>query len=222
LLRPEPLLRYTNPTLGVVDGTLWGWGEHGRPAAVMKLGFRGPTRGQRFWVYRINVLSSKQIEVNFGDGESWASRQAGLELRPFPGAPEPADSAALRLTQAKDIARRLSVSAQSPNPSGRVQFRLLPRPIDRYSGPTAALLDGILFGFVYTNNPEVLLVLEAWSEGEGKRTWRFAFARQGRDAGEATALLDGKPLWSVSATGPPADNELYFRWRMPASPEEQD
>jgi hypothetical protein len=219
-LRPEPLLRYTNATLGVVDGTLWGWGERGRPSAVMKLGFRGPARGQRHWAYRVNVLSAKQIEVTFGDGQTWSSRKPGLELSPLPDAPAPADSAARRLIQSKDIARRHSVSAENTNPRGRIQLRLLPKPIDRYSDPKVGLLDGVLFSFVYTNNPSVLLVLEAWSEDKGARGWRYAFVRQGY--GEVTALLDGKPVWSLSSDRPPADTGLFITRQMPASPEEQD
>jgi hypothetical protein len=218
-LRPEPLLRYTNPTLGVVDGTLWGWGERGRPTAVMKLGFRGPARGQRHWAYRVNVLSAKQIEVTFGDGQTWSSRKPGLELSPLPDAPAPADSAARRLIQAKDIARRHSTSTESPNSGGRRQLRLLARPIDRYSDPAAGLLDGVLFSFVYTNNPSVLLVLEAWSEDKGERGWRYAFVRQGYGA---TALLDGKTVWSLSSDRPPADTGLFITRQMPASPAEQD
>jgi len=166
------------------------------------------------------VLSPKRIEVEFGDGLTWSSREPGLELRPLPDVPAPADSVAHRLIQAKDIARRLSVSMQTGNPSGRIQLRLLTRPIDRYNDKAAGLLDGVLFSFVYTNNPSILLVLEAWSEGAGVRTWRYAFARQ--SLGETTALLDGKPVWSVSSVGPPADAELFIRREMPAGPAEQD
>jgi hypothetical protein len=219
-LHPEPLLRYTNVTLQVVDGTLWAWGERGRPAAVMKLGLRAPTGGQRRWTFRVNVLSPKRIDVEFPDGLTWSSREHGLELQSLPGAPAPADSAAQRLIQAKDITRRLSTSLEATNPRGRVQLRLLPRPIDRYNDPTAGLLDGLLFSFVYTNNPSVLVVLEAWSEGAGARAWRYAVVRQG--GGEMTALFDGKPLASVSSDLPSVDSELFIINRIPASPEEQD
>ncbi len=221
-IRPEPLLRYSNPAGGAADGTLWAWGARGRPLAVLKLGLRGPTRGQRHWAYRLNVLSPRSIQVDFGDGRPWSSRDAGLEVRPIPDAPAPAESAAHRLAQAKEIARRFSASAQSPEPMGRTQLRLMPRPIDRYSDPMAGLLDGLLFSFVYTNNPSVLLVLEARSEGAGMRAWRFAFVRQGHDNRETSALLDGKPIWSVSTDGPPADTGLFVRRQSPASPEEQD
>ena len=64
------------------------------------------------------------------------------------------------------------------------------------------------------------LVLETWSEGAGVSTWRYALVRQG--AGEYSALLDGKPVWSVPAAGPPADAGLFIVRQMSASPAEQD
>ena len=108
---------------------------------------------------------------------------------------------------------------QSPK-RGRTQLRLLTRPIDRYEDPAAGLLDGMLFSFVVTNNPIVLLVLEAWSEGAGVRTWRYAFASQGD--GEQTALLDGKPDWSASSVRPPADTNLHVTRDILADPAVQD
>ena len=117
-----------------------------------------------------------------------------------PNAPAPAGSPAQRLTQARAIARRFSVSLQAPKP-GRIQQRLLTQPLDRYGDPEAGLLDGVLFAFVGATNPNVLLVLEAWSEDAGIRTWRYALARESNV--EETALLDGKPVWNgvVQLTG---------------------
>jgi hypothetical protein len=220
-LRQDPLLHYTNPTPGgVVDGTLWGWGERGRPPAVMKLGLAGPKRGERHWRLRVNVLSSKSIEVEFGDGVKWSSRRSGLEVRPLIDAPAPADTEPLRLIQAREIGRRLKVSALSTDGKNRSQFRLMPQPLVRYSDPKGGFRDGMLFGFAYTNNPSVLMLLEVWSQGEGVRTWRYVFAHQ--TDGEATALLDGKTLWKESSVGAEPDTKLSFIRRMPADPAIQD
>lgn len=89
---------------------------------------------------------------------------------------------------------------------------LRPKPLLRYSSPGWNVVD---FSFVSMNTPAVLMVLEAWSESAGVRTWRFAFARQG--AGEATVLLDGKRVWSVPYVIPPANTDLYMGRRMPES-----
>lgn len=214
-LLTEPLLRYTASVWSEVDGTLWGWGQPGRPSVLMKLARRGPRPDQLKWHASVTVVSLKRVEVEFRDGLKWSSRLPGLETRPVPDAPAPADSAAHRLIEAKDIARQISVSAQVPAPRGRVQLRLLPRPIHRYSDPTAGLLDGVLFSFVNDNTPAVHLLLEAWTEGVGRSAWRYLFARQG--AGEQIALFHGKRLWSVPGVRPPADTDLYMGRPLPDS-----
>lgn len=219
-LRPEPLLRYSNPLTHVVDGTLWLWGERGRPAAALKLGLLGPTPGRRVWDFKVSALSPKTIEVEFGDGRRWSSRPPGeLQPRAVPDAPGPAGSPAQRLTQARAIARRFSVSLRTPKP-GRIQQRLLTQPLDRYGDPEAGLLDGMLFAFVGATNPNVFLILEAWSEDAKFRAWRYAFARLNNI--EETAFLDGKPVWNVPSSGIPANVELYMGGTMPADAAVQD
>jgi hypothetical protein len=214
-LRPDPLMRYSNPTERVVDGTLWVWGERGRPPAVMKLGLREPMPGKRVWAVRVDPLSMKQIEVECPDGVTWTSRKNVLELRPLTGVAAPDESATRRLIQGKDIARRFSVSTEAPNLAGRRQFRLMPHPIDRYSDPEAGLLDGLFFNFAFTNNPSMLLVLEAIADGNKERTWRFAIVRQGRDLGVSTALFDGKPAWSAQPVRAPLRSDLFLLRPMP-------
>lgn len=215
-LRQEPLLHYTNPTPGgVVDGTLWGWGERGRPTAVVKVGLAGPNGG-RHWRLRVSVLTSKSIEVEFGDGVKWSSRQSGLEFRPLIDAPIPAASNTLRLIQARETGRRLAVSALSRDGEKKSQFRFMPQPLVRYDDPKGGLLDGMLFSFAYTNNPSVLMLLEAWSQGAQPPTWRYGFSHQ--TDGKATALLAGKSLWSESSEGTEPETKLSIIRRIPADP----
>jgi hypothetical protein len=214
-LLAEPLLHYSAAVWREVDGTLWAWGQRGRPSVLMKLVLRGPRSDQLHWHANVTVVSPKRVEVEFRDGLRWSSRLPGLETRLVPDAPAPADSAAHRLIEAKDIARQISVSARSPAPRGRAQLRLLPRPIHRYSDPAGGLLDGVLFSFVNDSTPDVHLLLEARTERAGRSAWRYLFARQG--AGEQIALLHGKQLWSVPAVRPPADTDLYMGRPLPDS-----
>jgi hypothetical protein len=219
-LRPEPLLRYNNAANHLVDGTLWSWGERGRPAAVLKLGLRGPARGQRVWNFNVTALSPKTIEVEFDDGPPWSSQPpAELQPRALPDAPAPAGSPAQRLTQARAIARRFSISLHAPKP-GQIQQRLLPQPLDRYGDPEAGLLDGMLFAFVGATNPNVVLILEAWTEKSGSSAWRYAFARLSNV--EETALLDGKRVWNVPLISTPANVALYMGRSKPADAAVQD
>ena len=136
-----------------------------------------------------------------------------------PHAPEPAGLPAHRLTQARAIARQFSVSLQASKPR-RIQQRLLTQPLDRYGDPQAGLLDGMLFAFVGATNPNVLLILEAWSEDAKIRAWRYAFARLNNI--EETAFLDGKTVWNVPSSGIPANVELYMGGTMPADAAVQD
>ena len=79
----------------------------------------------------------------------------------------------------------------------------------------------MLFGFAYTNNPSVLMLLEAWSRGEEVRTLAlYGFAHQ--TDRKATALLDGKSLWSESSDGTEPDTKLSIIRRMAADPAIQD
>ena len=92
--------------------------------------------------------------------------------------------------------------------------------LNRYRDPEAGLLDGMLFAFVGATNPNVLLILEAWSEDAGNRAWRYAFARLSNV--EETALLDGKQVWNVPLISTPANVELYMGRSMPADAAVQD
>jgi hypothetical protein len=112
-LRPEPLLHYGDPDRHIVEGTLWAWGERGRPPAVMKLEYRRFTTDQKLWAVGVSALSPKRVEVELRDGETWVSRQPGLQPRPLPDAPAPADSAVPRLVQAKALARRFSIGVDT-------------------------------------------------------------------------------------------------------------
>ena len=87
--------------------------------------------------------------------------------------------------------------------------------MDRYSDPKVGLWDGVFFCFVNRSSPAVHLMLEAWSEGVGERTWRYLFARQG--AGEGIAFLDGKQLSSMLAVHLPANTDLYMGRPLPDS-----
>jgi hypothetical protein len=211
-LRREPLLHYWDPERDIAEGTLWGWGEHGRPRAVLKLEFLRLTRRRSEWAFGVSALGSNRVEVNFGDGATWSSRQPGLQPRSLPEAPAAADSATQRLTQAKALARRFSLSVETGTASGRIQLRLLPRPIDRYNDPEAGILDGVLFTFVYATNPIALLGLEVSPDTTGVRAWRYGLVRQG--TGQATAHLDGRAVWTVPALDVPVNSDLYMARTM--------
>jgi hypothetical protein len=97
-------------------------------------------------------------------------------FKPLPAAPAPSSTAAKRLTQLKEQARRFSgtqlVQELGELEKTSVQLRLMPREIDRYSPGSDELADGALFLFANGRNPALLLIVET----DGK-DWRYGIGR---------------------------------------------
>jgi hypothetical protein len=64
----------------------------------------------------------------------------------------------------------------SDNRLGRQELRLLAQPLYRYSQPERGILDGAIFAFVLSTNPEFLVVMEAQTI-EGTARWMYSPAR---------------------------------------------
>lgn len=215
-LIPEPLFQYSDQPRQIVAATLWGWGKPGRPAALEKVERYGFDR----YLYCLASLSAGLIEVEWARDAEWKSEQPGLVLKPLPDGPPPAQSKRGRLTQLKNLARRFSAtihSATNPIEENHQEMRFLPRPICRYEDPTAALLDGAIFGFTtHGTNPDALLAIELYESRPGEPPWKYGLARM--TTGGVTVRLDGSEIWDVPFTGnTPARFEtwLYF-WSLDA------
>jgi hypothetical protein len=215
--RLEPLVRYTDPPRGIQDATLWAWGERGRPFATLKVERWSNRRPANRWNFGIVSLATGRVEVEFSDGLVWQSRKPGWDPQPIMDAPPPAASAAGRLIQMKELARRFSVTIHSVHNPNPLQLRLMPTPIDRYGNATAEVVDGALFALSFGTNPTVLLALEGGAIAESKAFWRFGFARQG--SGEMIARLDDKEVWTQPFALEPDASETYTSRTMPEAAE---
>jgi hypothetical protein len=104
----------------------------------------------------------------------WAPKD-GLERRPLADVPEPAESAAARLAQMRQILRDFSAHMDA---SGEWELRLLPQPLMRYQPKSGQVVDGALFTFVWTRgtDPELILLLECRKTKAGK-AWFYAPVR---------------------------------------------
>src|SRR5262245_20095803 len=95
--RPESVLTWSNPVMGTIYGEVFVWTADGRPEAVASLYrfYSGvPHRDNEFHSLTLGKLTAER------DGTAvWTPSRPGLELKPIPGAPTPADSAAGRLRQ---------------------------------------------------------------------------------------------------------------------------
>lgn len=211
-LIPAPVLRYDDKPRNIFDATLWAWGTKGRPAAILKIE-NYPSRPESTrWIYGIVSVSTGLITVEGDEGWRWSSGGPGLVLKAIPGAPAPAGTESLRLTQMRQLARRFEAHEDEGPPRGRLQLRLMPRPVHRYSDPDSGLLDGAIFAFAYGTNPDLLLALESSRQGGQSPVWRYGLARLG---GGATFVgLDGHEVWTETAVNIPVQRQTYMnRWQ---------
>ena len=70
------------------------------------------------------------------------------------------------------------------------------RPIYRYTASAESTLDGAIFAFVErSDNPQILLVIEAEKDAKGSTQWKFDAARTGPNG--YLLKLDGKEVWKL-------------------------
>ncbi len=208
-LQGLPLFRYSDPRRTIRDAALWGFGERGRPAALMKTEVYS-IDGGTMWVYCLASLSDRLIEAKWDDGAKFQSQEPGLELRAIPNGPRPGGTAAVRLVQLKRLTDRFSATIQN-GVDNREPMRLMPTPICRYDDPEAGLIDGAVFGYTMGTNPDVLLVIELHGTAGGVTEWRGGAACM-TSAGLVVRMDDTEILshpYDAGAAGQPRD---YHRW----------
>lgn len=196
----EPLFRYGDNARDYVDGSIWAWGEKGRPYGMITVAGRGvPGSGE--WTYEFNLLRPVELSSTF-DGLWWRPLKTEVKMEDLPKAPAPADTEAKRLLQMKQLLRRFECFEywQDFNRPGakqeRYELRGLPRPIHRYSEMESGTIDGALFLASYGTNPELVLILEASKEKDEIARWRCGFTRLA--FAEVHVLFDGVEIWKVN------------------------
>ena len=190
----DPLLRYTDPARATTDGTVWAFGETGRPTALLTLfsepvPFEENLPGATRWTYEFVTLSETPLRATGPGDWTWHPGETDLRLRDLPTADPPAKEERLRGRQMRLLARRFAVREVFRTEA--FELRMMDRPTLRYTD-TARGIDGALIAFAYGTNPEAFLLLEADTAGGG---WKYGFARMG--AAELVARLDGQQVWRV-------------------------
>ena len=102
----KPLLLYGDPTRNHDRGSVWGWGEKGRPVALVEL-FQHPDDRSR-WVYVLCNTSGRKVRANMDGRPWWLENSSACELKDVPGSPPAAADAALRQRQLKLIASKFT------------------------------------------------------------------------------------------------------------------
>jgi hypothetical protein len=170
----EPVLRWGNPARTGEDGAVFVWTLGGRPEMIGTIfTYRFQEKINRKHEY--HSLATEPLSAEFRGKEVWAPKKAGLSFAPIEGAPAPAASARLRLTQMKALARDFSASLKDAEGES-YQLRLLTQPLHRYEPQDRGVLDGAIFSLAVGTDPEVLLLIEARQEKDAVR-WEYAIAR---------------------------------------------
>jgi hypothetical protein len=160
----------------IVDGAIFLWtGEHDRPeAAVQAFLIKNKKEPQGLWIHEFTSLATSALKAERKGRLWWSPTKPGLEYKPVPGAPEPAESPVQRLRQMRSLADGFRASDDFGG-RGWTELRMLTTPICRYGKPGTGTVDGTLFSFVQGTDPEVFLFLEARPGKQGLE-WQYALA----------------------------------------------
>lgn len=206
----EPVLRFGDLTRANKHGSLWMWGQSGRPQAVLEL-YRNLAGD---WVYVFNWLSGSELTAERDGGLWWTPAAPTVQFDELEGA-RPAGSEALRTTQMRAIARRFSAHEFWDPNNSRFELRLLATPLHRYTDPDRGIIDGAVLAYANGTNPEVVLLLEAHAVA-GERRWQYGFARLGH--AEMHVELDDAEVWTVPRVDPSRRDEPYWLFYEPTVP----
>jgi hypothetical protein len=175
-LHAEPLLRWSNPIAGSVYGEVFLWHVDGRPAALASI-FR--------WYHpfkdgtvEIVSLSPSPVQAREDDEVQWDCREAGVSFQAAGDMQAPAAGRGSRLVQMRDFVRRFAVELKDRRGGETVsrELRLLNQPMYRYESVEQGVIDGALFTFAEANDPEVIVIVEAFRDGDAQK-WRYGLAR---------------------------------------------
>jgi hypothetical protein len=145
--------------------------------------------------HEFHLLGDQPIAaIELATRQRWQPAR-GLSRLMVVGAPQPAATAAARLTQMRQITRAFTAYMDAKGSTW--ELRLLPQPLLRYGDDQAEMIDGALFAYVWTTgtDPELMLLLECrqlatgpawhfaplqftnralWLEHNGREVWRLA------------------------------------------------
>ena len=171
-----PVLRYSDAVSSdalpaIPDGAVFVWTRKGQPEAVTSMHL---TPTGNIWAEFLS-LSPHPLIAERKAQTIWSPNKSAAEYLPISSAPAPSKTAAFRLTQMRSILKSFSASI-SDQSAGRQELRLLPQPIFRFSQQEKGIIDGAIFAFVRSTNPEMLVILEARTDKE-KEQWVYSSIR---------------------------------------------
>lgn len=169
----KPVMKWTNE--GDWSGDVFIWTHAERPEVIGCV-LTGPgDNKQRLVFNEFHLLAEEPISAGGMEGRFRWSPREGLKLHALEGAPDPAETPALRLAQMRQNLRDFSAHMHAESDW---ELRLLPQPLLRYQPKEGPVVDGALFTFVWTKgtDPELVLLLECRKTADGL-AWFYAPVR---------------------------------------------
>jgi hypothetical protein len=191
----KPLLYYGDATRENDRGSVWGWGDKGRPLVLLEL-FQNANDREK-WVYTICNTSGEKVRASRRGNVWWRTNESASQLKDVPDAPAPAADAALRQRQMKQLAQKFSGHEFWDPDNSRFELRRLERPLHTYRDEDGGVLEGALYTLANGTNPEIMLFVEARVDPKDKsRTaWKFTVGRLSH--AELHLVYDGKEVFDA-------------------------
>ena len=183
----RPILSWSNPIRNSPVGAAFLWTYQSRPVAAM---CAYPNLGNVDYEFQ-SLTTHPLVAVNSLGQKMWQPREAGIEVNYLSDA-KVAKLRKLRTVQMRGIARQFAADIiRTREPTKSTRLRLLPTPLYRYpenisdykdrstsNAPRLGkLIDGALFCFAQSTDPEVLLMLEVWQDEAGELSYTYGLAR---------------------------------------------
>jgi len=217
-LYPRPLLTYGDSARSNKDGTLWAFGDTGRPLAILEL-YQGNETNTR-WTHAVTLTGNVTVTMKTPVAAVWKPAATQIEPVAFAGAEPPLDREQRRLRQIKELSRKFTAHEFWDPENSRFEMRLLAQPVHRYSDAESGIHDGAVFILAHGTNPEVVVLIEALGKTLDTARWHYSLARLG--SAELHVELDGKEVWKQGRTpgvvGQPIDPYWLFLTPREAPP----
>lgn len=190
----QPVSQHVQNVTGSAVGSVYIWKDQtGRPVAICDVFFLLGSTGYHLsdeW----HSLTSDSMRARRDDGIRWQPAEPGLFWKEIPEAPVPGDSPERRLLQLRQLSRRFTGHVIDKK-QARYELRMLTTPIYQYEVQGGESLSGGLFAFCQTNDPEMLLVIEARKVKDGYR-WMYSPAEFSNL--DQYLVLDGTEVWKAA------------------------
>jgi hypothetical protein len=213
-LHPKPLLRWSNPLTTIKDGALVVYTRGGRPDLVCEF----QIHSEHTLAHEFSPIRFQGMRLKRGDQIVFTAEDGWFAFQDVPDAPLPAEKAAQRSAQMRQIAERFTVVDEFGYNEADLQhyvLRLMPRPVYRYEEADEKV-DGGMFVFAQGTNPEAVLLVEAVGQGNQAR-WRFGFAPTtmyeltARVKGEEGPVVWTKPRYPAFEASHGPYTVMYYR-----------